>query len=164
LVVAITAVSFACWAATTASTASATSNVATVGTPSITGLHESALKWREKNVPPSTPAHEQPPVGTTFTFTLNEPALVKFTFTARLAGRTVEHRCVPKTTHNAGRPHCAFKSSVSSQYHKGPDRWVFGGGLVKVGFLSPGNYTLTLTATVGALTSIPRHITFTVVK
>src|SRR5207248_2809897 len=61
--------------------------------PSITGLGQSASRWRAGNRLVSF-ARRKPPVGTTFRFSLTEPATVRMAFTQRAAGRRVARRCV----------------------------------------------------------------------
>jgi hypothetical protein len=78
--------------------------------PVITHVHESHRTWRER----ITPKHRNGPlVGTTFTFTLNEQASVRFAFT-RLPGK-----CAPHLDRHHGRtcPRPAAAGSLSLLGH-----------------------------------------------
>ena len=130
--------------------------------PVLSGLHESAHKWREhgrKN------ARHKPPRGTKFTFTVDQSASVTLTFVQAAKGRMSGGHCqVPKKSNRHHRA-CvrtlvAGKLTVSGNV--GANTVAFGG---RVGgkLLKPGRYTLVLTATANGLTSVRRTISFTIV-
>jgi hypothetical protein len=107
-------------------------------------------------------------VGTTFRFTLNEPAGVGFAFTQRRPGRRVGGKCVPPTKRNAGRRGC--KRSVTAGVlkfsgHTGPNRVRFKGRISRRKKLKPGKYSLVMTARDSAgARSVPKRLSFTIVK
>jgi hypothetical protein len=104
--------------------------------------------------------------GTTFRYSLSAPARVVFTIDRRLAGRRVGTRCVPVTRANRGREVCTHlrragrfaRASVA-----GPNAKRFSG---RIGprRLAPGWYRARLVAGAAGVTSIPRLLTFHVVR
>src|SRR5205085_916736 len=76
--------------------AAATSPAVTVTAPpapTISRLRESAKKWREGRALARVSRARRPPVGTTFSFTLNVQASMAITFTQRQPGRRVRGKC-----------------------------------------------------------------------
>ena len=67
-------------------------------TPTLSSLSETAKIWREGKALPaiSSMKSKKPPIGTTFSVSLNEAASVTFTFTEPAAGRTVGNNCVAR--------------------------------------------------------------------
>jgi DNA-binding beta-propeller fold protein YncE len=129
--------------------------------PVITKPKQSHRKWREAARPHSVP------LGTTFSFTLNESARVSLVFSRTFKGRRVHHRCVAATSRNRHKPSC--KGTVTSRGpvvsgHAGANKFSFTGRLSKSGKLAPGSYTVVLTATAAGKTSKPVRLSFTVVK
>lgn len=89
------------------------------------------------------------PVGTTFDFTLNEPAGVRFAFTRRLAGRRAGSRCVAPTRRNAHNRQCTLTlpaGTLSVEGHAGTNRVNFRGRVSSTRELVPGRYALVITA------------------
>jgi hypothetical protein len=76
---------------------SAVYTVVEAGTPIISGAGETAKRWREDDTLPHISAKKKLPVGTTFSFALNESAT---------AGRQVHRKCVAPTKQNRGKPGC----------------------------------------------------------
>ncbi len=74
--------------------------------PAITGVSQSASRWRRSSRRATISRTHKPPVGTTFTFTLNEPATVTLRFTALLPGRELHARCVAQTSRNRRKRSC----------------------------------------------------------
>ena len=97
--------------------------------PVVTGLRQSRTRWRLGKSRVGF-AKARLPVGTTFTFSLNAPAAVRFDFTQR-AGRTVNRRI-------AGR--------LSFSAHTGRNKVHFEGRISQKQKLKPGRYTLVVTA------------------
>jgi hypothetical protein len=90
------------------------------------------------------------PVGTTFRFTLNEAAAVRFAFTHSLSGRRVGRRCVAQTKKNLGKHRCSRTVTAGSfSFRAGVGRHGvrFQGPLPRSEKLKPGRYTLIITAT-----------------
>jgi hypothetical protein len=146
----------------------------TPAAPTITGLRESASRWREgsKLAKISASGHgnrkKKPPVGTTFSFSLNEPAAVTFSFTKKVGGRRVGHKCVAKTPKNAKHKACkrtVTVATMSFEGHAGSNQVVFQGTFSRAHKLARGRYTLVVTA-IDSLhhTSAPRTLVFTIVK
>jgi hypothetical protein len=115
--------------------------------PTVTQVRQSHRAWREKGVAVSPSRKPRPPVGTTFSFMLNEPARVSFAFMRRQGGRTVN------------------QGTRSFAGHTGLNRVSFGGRISSSRKLKPGRFTLVITATNrSAQRSRPRSISFTIVK
>ena len=110
----------------------------------------------------------RPPVGTTFSFTLNEQAPVTFTFTEKASGRTVRHKCVAGTRKNRKRKRCArtvAAGTITFTGHRGVNRVVFEGRISRSKKLKPGRYKLAIVATSSAgQRSAPASLGFTIVK
>ena len=141
--------------------------------PVISGLKQSASKWREgraaAQISSSPKAHiKRPPVGTTFTFGLDRAAVVTLRFTTTVPGRRVRGRCVGQTKRNRRRKRCSRTITagvLSLTAHAGTDKVRFAGVLSSHKRLKPGaNYTLTLTASAAGLTSQARTLHFTIVR
>jgi FG-GAP repeat len=108
----------------------------------------------------------RPPLGTTFSFTLNTAASVQLTFTRKVAGREVKGRCKSQNASNKRKPPCkrtisplAFRVSAKA----GAQELSFQGSAAGKK-LSPGTYTVTLVASNAGLSSAPKLLTFTIVR
>jgi hypothetical protein len=139
--------------------------------PTITAAHQSASRWREGNklAQISRSKHKKkPPVGTTFSFSLNEQASVRFSFTQKAKGRKVDGKCVTKSQKNTKRKSCKRTVTVgtlSFTGHAGADKVVFQGRISRSKKLRPGRYTLVITATNTAdQKSAPQTLGFAIVK
>jgi len=108
----------------------------------------------------------RPPLGTTFSFTLNTPANVKLTFTHAVTGRRVKGRCVAQSRSNRAKPPCKRTATLPSlptfAAHSGADKISFQGALN--GQKLHGTYTVTLVATNAGLSSGPKSLSFTIVR
>jgi len=115
--------------------------------PAVTGFSESSSRWRRgRSLPHISSAA---PVGTTFSFSLNEPASVNLTFTHSVSGRRVAGRCVAPAHRNAGRPRCRRTLAVGSfavPGHAGLDSVRFQGRLSATRTLKPGSYLVSVSA------------------
>lgn len=135
--------------------------------PSVAGLQQAHRQWRESG---RLRKHERKaPVGTTFAYTLNESAQVRFVYTEREPGRWVNHVCVAPNRRNRHRLGC--KRTVTLGTHTvsaraGRDRLSFGGAMPNGHKLAPGTYTVMVTAMTPStgVQSTPRQLTFTIVK
>jgi len=137
--------------------------------PRLTNVAQSHRRWREGTHLARFARKRKPPVGTTFTFTLNEQATVSFSFSRSVSGgRKVAHKCVAKSRANSKRKACRrtiAAGTLTFTGHQGVDRVVFDGRVSKTRKLTPGTYTLTIIATNAArLRSAPVKLTFTIVK
>jgi len=137
------------------STAPTTSTTVTGGSslqpakPTVTDFSESSSRWRRGHSLPHISSAGGAPVGTTFSFSLNEPASVNLAFTQRVPGRLLAGRCVAPSHSNAGRPRCKRTLTVGSfavPGHAGLDSVGFQGRLSRSKTLKPGSYLVSLTA------------------
>ncbi len=108
----------------------------------------------------------RPPLGTTFSFTLNVAASVKFTFTQKVSGRKVNGKCVAQGAKNRRKPSCKrtlTPMAFSVNARAGARKLSFQGfaGRRK---LAPGPYMVTLVATNAGLSSAPKSLSFTIVR
>jgi hypothetical protein len=135
--------------------------------PSITNATQSHRVWRTGNALASI-ARRRPPVGTTFSFTLNEQARVNLVFAHQVTGRRVGSQCVDQTKANRQRRACTrilTPGSLSFRGHPGVNKVSFQGRVARRNKLKPGNYTLVITATNAAgQRATPRRLRFTIVK
>jgi hypothetical protein len=136
--------------------------------PTVTGFSESSSSWRRGRLLPHISSAGGAPVGTTFSFSLNEPASVTVTFTQGMAGRRVAGRCVAPGRGNAGRPRCKRALRVGSfavPGHAGVDKVRFQGRLSGTKTLKPGSYLVSLTAREGHGPKVfSRPLSFTIVS
>ena len=106
-------------------------------------------------------------MGTKFTFTLNEPAVVSFVFARQVRGRKVGGRCVAPSARNSGRRPCARSvaaGALSFSAQRGVRSLAFQGRLSRTRALPPGSYIVVLTAVNAAgQRSPPRRLAFTIV-
>jgi hypothetical protein len=138
-----------------------------IGTPIIASARETAKRWRENNTLLHISAKKKPPIGTTFSFALNEPAVVRFSFTQQAPGRKVHRKCVAQTKKNRHKPRCT-RTTVAGSFtftgHQGTNTVRFAGRISPAKKLKPGKYTLQITATAQGQRSAPQSLTFTIVK
>jgi plastocyanin len=133
--------------------------------PSLTSLRQSHRVWRQGSAAVRIArALRRPPLGTTFSFGLDEPATVTFAFTQPRQGRRAGHRCVRATSHNRRARRCTLtvtRGKLSFAGHQGTNKVAFQGRLAR-GRLSPGTYTLIASASSSGLASAPERLTFTI--
>jgi hypothetical protein len=141
----------------------------TAATPTLTGVSEAHRRWREaaaKAVLART-SHHEPPVGTSFAFTLNETATVTLAFTQTAAGRSVSGTCQAATRHNSKDPRCQralTRGTLTDTATAGRHGLAFQ-GRVTTRRLPFGDYTVTLTAkNAGGQRSRPHTLRFTIVR
>jgi hypothetical protein len=136
--------------------------------PAVTGFSESAAKWRRGRSLPRISTASSAPVGTTFSFSLNEPATTTLTFTHSVAGRRAHGRCVAPTAGNAHKPKCKRTVLVGSfgvSGKPGLDKVRFQGRLSSAKTLKPGTYAVSITARdVDGLKAVSRSLAFTIVS
>jgi hypothetical protein len=115
-----------------------------------TSASQSVRRWRLGGKLATLAAARKPPVGTTFRFTLNEAATVRFAFAQLLPGRKANGKCVAQTARNRTRKACTRsvpRGSLSFSAGAGTHKLFFQGRVTRTKKLKPGTYTLTLTAT-----------------
>lgn len=136
--------------------------------PTITGFRESSNRWRRGRSLPHISSAGGAPVGTTFSFSLNEPASVDLTFTQGVRGRRVAGRCVAPGHRNAGGPRCKrtlLVGSLAVPGHAGLDNLRFQGRLSGTKTLKPGNYLVSLTAhDAQGLKVVSQSLSFTIIS
>jgi len=139
--------------------------------PILSGLSETAKIWREGNLlahfSVSKKGKKKLPVGTTLSFSLNEPAIVTFTFTEPASGRKVGKKCVAQTKRNGKRKRCTrtvIAGALTFSAHVGTNKVRFEGLISKHKKLKPGSYTLLVTATASGKHSTTRMLHFTIAK
>ena len=128
---------------------------------------QSARRWREGSRLARATRRPRIPVGTTFRYTLDKPAAVRFAFTQRKRGRRVGGRCVPQTKRNRHRHSCArtkVAGTLRFAGHAGVNKVRFQGRLTRRKRLKPGRYTLVITATTPGAGSTSAKLKFTIVK
>ena len=135
--------------------------------PILTNLTQSRRRWREGSKLARTSRRSRRPIGTVFSFTVNEPAKLSFTFTQPSRGRRVKGRCVAQSRHNRRKSPCkraTTRGMLSFTGHAGLNRLYFQGGISHQEKLKPGSYTLMLIAAGANGISTPRRLSFTVLK
>jgi hypothetical protein len=142
---------------------------ATPTPPVLTDTSQSNRSWREGTLLASiSRKHKLPPLGTTFSFALNEQADVSFAFTGQLGGRTVRGQCIAHTKHNRRKHACkrtVTQGLLSFVGHGGTNKVSFQGQISDAKKLPPGKYTLVITATNSAgQHSAPARLSFTILK
>jgi hypothetical protein len=146
-------------------TTTTTSVAAAAGAPVLTGVAESNRRWREGTRLASIA--KRAPVGTTFSFTLNEAASVSFSFTQAVGGRKVKGKCVAQTKKNGHKHACkrtVTRGALSLAAHAGTNKAIFQGRVSHSLKLKPGTYSLVITAKNSAgQRSAPVRLSFTVV-
>jgi hypothetical protein len=135
--------------------------------PAVTGFSESAARWRRGRSLPRISSTGGAPVGTTFSFSLNEPATVTFAFTRSVAGRRARGRCVASHA-NAHKARCRRTVSVGSfsvAGKAGLDKVRFQGRLSSAKTLKPGTYSVSINArNANGLKGVSRSVSFTIVS
>jgi uncharacterized repeat protein (TIGR01451 family) len=131
--------------------------------PSISGLAQSHAAWLEKK----SRAHKHVPVGTRFSFTLDEAASVTLTFTQRIPGRNVKGKCVAPTSKNHHADVCkrtVTRGAEAIAGRAGTNTLSVTGRLPHIGYLRPGTYTVEVVATNGTgKSSAPETLTFSII-
>jgi hypothetical protein len=143
--------------------------IVAIGTPIISGASETAKTWRESNkLAHVSVKKKRTPIGTTFSFRLNERATVTLSFTHRSTGRKVHAKCVAPSANNRHKPRCMrtiLAGSLTFTGHPGTNKVHFAGRISHTHELKPGRYTLEITATnTQGQRSAPRTLTFRIVK
>jgi FG-GAP repeat len=135
--------------------------------PVLTHVTQSHRRWRERASVPKRLRHASIPVGTTFSFTLNEPAVVVVAFTQRVNGRPVKGACVTRTRRTPRKPACTrrlTRGSLAVAERAGRQRIRFDGRLRRGERLPPGNYNAVIAATSAGLSSSGERLSFAIVR
>jgi len=137
--------------------------------PIVSDVKQSHRRWRtgSKLARLSATATHKAPLGTTFSFKLNEAASIVFKFTQPAIGRKVNGKCIAQTNKNRARHACKrtlTRGTLSFAAHTGADKVVFQGAISRSKKLKPGSYTCVISATSRGLRSPPKALGFTIVK
>ncbi|MGD0452960.1 MAG: hypothetical protein ABSB69_05130 [Solirubrobacteraceae bacterium] len=138
-----------------------------VPAPTLTALAQSASVWREGSRLASLSRGRRPPVGTRFTFELNESATVTLVFARTKSGRRIRGRCVGQTRSNRHARSCKRQvtfGTLSLAAHAGLDTIAFEGRLSRSKRLPLGRYTVLVTAQSSAGRSQTRTLSFSIVR
>jgi 6-phosphogluconolactonase (cycloisomerase 2 family) len=130
--------------------------------PLIHDAHESARRWREPTRLVRIRGRARIPTGTTLSFSLNEPAEVRFAFKRLLVG------CVTGAQSSGPRKSCTRTVTAGSLLlagHSGMNDLAFAGRISRTTLLRPGRYELAITAsgTTGQ-SSTPVSLSFTIAR
>jgi hypothetical protein len=138
--------------------------------PVLTNVTESHTAWRVGHKLAQLSRHKKrrPPIGTVFSFTLNEPATVHFSFAAMRAGHRVGHACAAKARRHAPGKVCQRLLPVGTltfSAHAGTDHVSFQGRIPGSKPLAPGSYSVSITAKNGSGEApSPRSLSFSIVR
>jgi hypothetical protein len=121
--------------------------------PLLTALSQATSKWALGSELAQLARKSKPPVGTTFRFTLNTSASVRFSF-AHCARRKRHHKSCARTVTDG---------ALTLQGHAGADLVRFAGKLSAQRSLRPRRYTMSVTATNAAGRSATHTLSFTTV-
>jgi hypothetical protein len=111
--------------------------------PTISALRQSAATWIERRS-----SQSRLPLGTRFSFTLDQPATLTFSFMHVVTGRLAGGRCAAATAATAGAKPCALHRAagtltISAQAGGGRLRFA---GSTPHGALAPGSYSVAVSA------------------
>jgi FG-GAP repeat protein len=139
----------------------------TLPAPVVQHARQSATRWRAGNRLASI-SRAKAPIGTIFSFTLNEQATVTFSFAQRVSGRKVSGKCVAQTEKNRRKPACSRAvpaGTLTFTAHTGANKVAFQGRISPAKKLKPGHYTVVITATNSAgMRSAPKSLNFTILR
>jgi len=135
--------------------------------PSLTGLSETHTRWREGTAPVriSTHKRKRAPLGTIFSFSLNEAASVTLQFTETATGRRSAGKCVVQTTKNRHKRACTrtlIVGTLTLAGHTGANEVSFDGLLSNHKKLEPGSYAISATASAAGKSSTTSSLRFTI--
>jgi hypothetical protein len=132
--------------------------------PLVKDARQSTARWREDNRLARI-SRATTPIGTTFSFSLNEQANVNFSF-IQFLGRYDGHRCLASQQGTRKRESCnrqVVKGALSFTGHIGANSVVFAGHISRRDKLNPGIYELIITATNAVdQRSAPARLRFTI--
>ena len=140
--------------------------VASPTVPILSNLAETAKTWREGRALARITARQNRsrlPIGTTFSFGLNVPASVTFTFTRVAGGRKVGAKCLAQTNRNKLNHRCTrtiTAGTLTFSAHAGTNKVRFQGVISKHKALKAGSYTLLAAATASSKHSTTRALRF----
>ncbi len=134
--------------------------------PTITGARESHRAWREGSALASAARRKKGlPIGTVFSYRLNEPADVHFAFTQLLGAPKTRGKCTPYGKRRQHQHRCrrtVAAGTMSFPGHAGANKLSFHGRLSSTRSLKPGRYSLTITASNSSGHSASQLLRFTI--
>jgi alpha-tubulin suppressor-like RCC1 family protein len=135
--------------------------------PSVQNTRQSANRWHEGN-PLAHRGHTQTPAGTTFSFSLNEPATVSLSFIQLPGGGRSGHGCLAAAhakMEDKSCGHTVARGTLSFTGHSGINNVVFTGRISRDNKLKPGRYELIVTAANSTgQRSTPVSLSFTITR
>ena len=129
--------------------------------PVLSGLRQTSARWRTHGVRRGPKL----PVGTTFRFSLDRAAQVRFAFARVVPGRRVGGRCVKATKGNRRKPRCdrSQDAGTLNVAGKAGANAVAFRGTVRGRALAPGRYRVLATARADGKASPAKSLQFTIV-
>jgi hypothetical protein len=155
--------------ATVQSSGSGTSTSTSTGPPpvrpGVSHVAQTHRTWREGTKLARFTRPHKPPVGTVFSFALNESARVTLTFAQQLTGRRVHGKCLAGShPHHPSCKRMVIRGHLSFSGHAGKNSVSFDGRVSRTKKLPVGAYTLMITASSSGARSAPASLRFTIVK
>jgi hypothetical protein len=137
--------------------------------PVITSANQSVARWREGSALAAiSKKAARVPVGTVFTFALNEAASVTFSFVQSVTGRKVGKKCQVQSKGNRHKASCKLSvpaGSLTFSAHAGTNKVSFAGKLSASKKLKIGSYLVGIRAkNAQNKLSAPKTLSFTIVK
>lgn len=137
--------------------------------PALTGLSQTRKVWRAGKALAQISSHKKKtvPLGTVFSFNLNEAASVTLEFTTMASGRESGKSCVAQTKKNKSKRRCTrtrIAGALPFSAHAGADKVVFDGRISSRKTLGAGSYTLVATAVAAGKQSAPAKLSFTITR
>jgi hypothetical protein len=130
----------------------------------LSAVSQSHRRWRERPRGKKSSSRRSTPIGTSFSFTLNQPGRVRLVF-AQVIGRTRRHGCRIERRGGRSCGRALLRGALTMTASAGTNRFAFDGGLLRGRRLPPGDYSLTLIATNAAgERSAPARLSFTIVR
>jgi hypothetical protein len=124
-----------------------------VGPPTVAGFGQSHGSWRlggKLATASKAKKGRRPPLGTAFSFSLDQAASVALSFSRQAPGRKVRGSCVAPSAKNRGRAHCQRtlpQGALPVAGHVGSNKVAFQGRISAAKKLKPGAYAVTIAAT-----------------
>jgi predicted outer membrane repeat protein len=136
-----------------------------VKAPSLTAANQSHAVWRAGSKLASI--SKRAPVGTVFSFVLDQRASVSLTFTQSVSGRRVAGKCVAPRPANQRKRRCkrtVTRGALALTGHIGTNSVSFQGRISSTRKLAPGTYSVSIAASNAGGRSRKRTLSFTIVK
>jgi hypothetical protein len=141
-----------------------------VGPPIVGPFAQSHASWRlggKLAMASKAKKGPRPPLGTTFSFSLDQAANVELSFSRLAPGRKVRGACVAPSAKNKARAHCQRtlpQGALPVAGHLGSNAVAFQGRISAAKKLKPGLHTVTIAATNSfGEVSLPRALRFRIV-